>query len=133
LTRPSHLSKPVVKTGGAMPNAAKLAKKQEYFDKLIDLCVNHPKALLVGIDHVASKQMQDIRIALRGRAVVLMGKNTMIRKGLQIGQRKVRYFPATASAIPDQSRRRKMINNVLLLRHSASHIQKLNLLQKNLP
>jgi len=68
-----------------MPSAAKLAKKQEYFEKLIDLCVNSPNALLVGIDHVASKQMQDIRIELRGKAVVLMGKNTMIRKGLQIG------------------------------------------------
>jgi len=68
-----------------MPSAAKLAKKQEYFNKLIDLCVNHPQALLVGIDHVASKQLQDIRIELRGKAVVLMGKNTMIRKGLDIG------------------------------------------------
>jgi len=68
-----------------MPNAAKLAKKQEYFDKLVDLCVNTPKALIVNIDHVASKQMQDIRMDLRGRAVVLMGKNTMIRKALQLG------------------------------------------------
>jgi len=68
-----------------MPSADKLAKKQAYFDKLVDLCVNTPKALIVGIDHVASKQMQDIRMALRGKAVVLMGKNTMIRKALQMG------------------------------------------------
>jgi len=68
-----------------MPNAEKLAKKQEYFDKLVDLCVNTPKALIVNIDHVASKQMQDIRMDLRGRAVVLMGKNTMIRKALALG------------------------------------------------
>jgi len=68
-----------------MPNAEKLAKKQAYFDKLIDLCVNHPNALLVGVDHVASKTMQNIRMEFRGKAVVLMGKNTMIRKGLQIG------------------------------------------------
>ena len=26
-----------------------------------------------GVDHVASKQMQDIRVDLRGRAIVLMG------------------------------------------------------------
>mmetsp|Transcript_18553 Transcript_18553/g.33237 ORF Transcript_18553/g.33237 Transcript_18553/m.33237 type:complete len:324 (+) Transcript_18553:81-1052(+) len=71
-----------------MPNAEKLAKKNAYFEKLINLCVNHPNALLVGIDHVASKQMQDIRIELRGKAVVLMGKNTMIRKALQIGHEK---------------------------------------------
>jgi len=68
-----------------MPNAEKLAKKQEYFDKLVDLCVNTPKALIVGIDHVASKQMQDIRMELRGKAIVLMGKNTMIRKALLQG------------------------------------------------
>jgi len=68
-----------------MPSAEKVAKKQAYFDKLIDLCVNHPNALLVGVDHVASKSMQDIRMELRGKATVLMGKNTMIRKGLQMG------------------------------------------------
>jgi len=71
-----------------MPNAEKLAKKEKYFNKLIDLCVNSPNALLVGVDYVASKQMQDIRIELRGKAQVLMGKNTMIRKGLQIGHEK---------------------------------------------
>jgi len=68
-----------------MPNAEKLAKKQQYFEKLIDLCINSPNALLVNVDYVASKQMQDIRIELRGKAEVLMGKNTMIRKALQIG------------------------------------------------
>jgi len=68
-----------------MPNAEKLAKKQKYFEKLIDLCVNSPNALIVGLDHVASKQMQDIRMELRGKAVVLCGKNTMIRKGLSFG------------------------------------------------
>ena len=47
--------------------------------------MNSPNALLVGVDHVASKQMQDIRIELRGKAVVLMGKNTMIRRALQVG------------------------------------------------
>jgi len=68
-----------------MPSEEKLAKKQAYFTKLVDLCVNHPNALLVGIDHVGSKQMQDIRMELRGKATVLMGKNTMIRKGLLLG------------------------------------------------
>jgi len=68
-----------------MPNKEKLAKKSAYFEKLIDLCVNYPQALIVHVDHVGSKQMQDIRVALRGKAVVLMGKNSMIRKGLEIG------------------------------------------------
>jgi len=68
-----------------MPNAEKLAKKQKYFDKLQDLCVNSIAALIVHVDHVTSKQMQDIRVELRGQATVLMGKNTMIRKALQLG------------------------------------------------
>jgi len=68
-----------------MPNAEKLEKKQKYFNKLVDLCVNTPKALIVNVNNVASKQMQNIRMDLRGRAVVLMGKNTMIRKALQMG------------------------------------------------
>jgi len=69
----------------SMPSAEKLEKKQKYFDKLVDLCVNTEAALLVGVDNVASKQMQDIRIELRGKGVVLMGKNTMIRKALAMG------------------------------------------------
>jgi len=68
-----------------MPTAEKLAKKQVYFDKLVDLCVNCGTALIVAIDHVGSTQMQDIRMQLRGQAVVLMGKNTMIRKALALG------------------------------------------------
>mmetsp|Transcript_93411 Transcript_93411/g.183127 ORF Transcript_93411/g.183127 Transcript_93411/m.183127 type:complete len:322 (+) Transcript_93411:93-1058(+) len=68
-----------------MPNAEKLAKKGKYFEKLIELCTTAPNALIVTVDHVASKQMQDIRMDLRGRAIVVMGKNTMIRKGLEIG------------------------------------------------
>lgn len=71
-----------------MPNAEKLAKKQIYIDKLHDLCVNSVAALIIHTDHVTSKQMQDVRIELRGRAVVLMGKNTLIRKALNLGHEK---------------------------------------------
>jgi len=71
-----------------MPSAQKLAKKQIYFDKLHDLCVNSKAALIVHTDNVSSKQMQDVRLELRGRAVVLMGKNTMIRKALEKGHEK---------------------------------------------
>lgn len=66
-----------------MPNAEKLAKKQVYFDKLIHLLETEPTALLVNVDHVGSKQLQNIRIELRGKATVLMGKNTMIRTALR--------------------------------------------------
>eukprot|EP00929_Paragymnodinium_shiwhaense_P086332 TRINITY_DN4685_c0_g2_i3.p2 TRINITY_DN4685_c0_g2~~TRINITY_DN4685_c0_g2_i3.p2 ORF type:complete len:322 (+),score=113.67 TRINITY_DN4685_c0_g2_i3:87-1052(+) len=68
-----------------MPNAERLAKKNIYIEKLIKLCVETPSALMVCIDYVSSKQMSNIRVELRGKAEVLMGKNTLIRKGLAIG------------------------------------------------
>lgn len=66
-----------------MPNAAKLEKKQKYFDKLINLCETSPSALIVCADNVGSRQLQNIRIALRGDCIVLMGKNTQIRTALR--------------------------------------------------
>jgi len=66
-----------------MPSAEKLAKKQLYFDKLINLIENEPHCLIVAVDHVGSSQLQQVRIALRGSATVLMGKNTMIRTALR--------------------------------------------------
>lgn len=55
-------------------------RKLIYGQKLLELLESHTKVLIVGADFVGSKQIQQIRIALRGKATVLMGKNTMIRK-----------------------------------------------------
>nr|AEF59081.1 60S acidic ribosomal-like protein P0 [Phragmatopoma lapidosa] len=57
--------------------------KSNYFMKIIQLLDEYPKLFIVGADNVGSKQMQQIRIALRGDAVVLMGKNTMMRKAIR--------------------------------------------------
>lgn len=57
--------------------------KSNYFTKLIQLLEDYPKCFIVGADNVGSKQMQQIRISLRGAAVVLMGKNTMMRKAIK--------------------------------------------------
>lgn len=37
----------------------------------------------MGADNVGSKQMQTIRLSMREKAVVLMGKNTMMRKAIR--------------------------------------------------
>jgi len=59
-------------------------KKQEYFARLIKLLDEYPSILVVGADNVGSKHMQQIRRALRAKgAVLLMGKNTMIRKAIR--------------------------------------------------
>jgi large subunit ribosomal protein LP0 len=59
------------------------ARKQQYFGKLIKLLDEYPKMLIVGIDNVGSNQLHKVRQELRGKAVVLMGKNTMIRKAIK--------------------------------------------------
>merc|ERR1712020_612895 len=51
--------------------------------KIVQLFDEYPKCLMVEADNVGSKQMQQIRMSLRGHAVVLMGKNTMMRKALR--------------------------------------------------
>ena len=56
----------------------KTANKAVYFDKLKDLLDEYKSIFLVTVDNVSSQQMHKIRIALRGKAVVLMGKNTMV-------------------------------------------------------
>jgi len=61
----------------------KSAWKANYFTKLTTLLDEYPKCFIVGADNVGSKQMQEIRIALRGQAIVLMGKNTMMRKAIR--------------------------------------------------
>jgi len=56
------------------------ARKDALFAKM-DKYVNEFKSILIcGIDNVGSNQMQKVRIALRGKAVFLNGKNTIIRK-----------------------------------------------------
>uniref|UniRef100_A0AC34G1M2 60S acidic ribosomal protein P0 n=1 Tax=Panagrolaimus sp. ES5 TaxID=591445 RepID=A0AC34G1M2_9BILA len=57
--------------------------KKNYFDRLKTLFDEYPKCLLVGVDNVGSKQMQEIRIAMRGHGEILMGKNTMIRRAIR--------------------------------------------------
>jgi len=58
-------------------------KKQVYFNKLVNLLETHNKVFVVGVDNVGSNHLQKVRQALRGKAVILMGKNTMVRKVLR--------------------------------------------------
>jgi large subunit ribosomal protein LP0 len=59
------------------------AWKGLYFKKLEEYVSEYPKVLVVSVDNVGSKQMQEIRITLRGHGELLMGKNTLIRKCLR--------------------------------------------------
>lgn len=55
-------------------------RKAEYFERMKSLLSEFNKAFIVGVDNVGSKQLQNTRSELRGKAEVLMGKNTMMRK-----------------------------------------------------
>jgi len=58
-------------------------RKEKYVAKLQHLINEYKNVLVVKVDNVGSNQIQKIRGALRGIAVVLMGKNTIIRKVLR--------------------------------------------------
>ncbi|KAM3066027.1 ribosomal protein P0 (A0) (L10E) [Clarireedia jacksonii] len=57
--------------------------KATYFDKLKGLLEEYKSVFIVSVDNVSSQQMHEIRSALRGEAVVLMGKNTMVRRAVK--------------------------------------------------
>ena len=61
-----------------MPLSAE--RKSEYFERMKELMSTFNKCFIVEIDNVGSMQLQSTRIELRGKAEVLMGKNTMMRK-----------------------------------------------------
>jgi large subunit ribosomal protein LP0 len=60
------------------------ATKEAWFDKLTELLEKYPSIFIVNIDNVSSQQMHQIRQSLRGKGVVLMGKNTMARRALRM-------------------------------------------------
>jgi len=51
--------------------------------KFVDLLEEFPRAVLVTVDNIGSHHMQKIRVSLRGRAVLLLGKNTLMRKAIK--------------------------------------------------
>ncbi|KAI9794180.1 MAG: ribosomal protein P0 (A0) (L10E) [Peltula sp. TS41687] len=61
----------------------KSENKAAYFDKLEGLLKEYKSIFIVTVDNVSSQQMHEIRSSLRGEGVVLMGKNTMVRRALK--------------------------------------------------
>ncbi|CAK8568728.1 unnamed protein product [Lathyrus sativus] len=62
----------------------KAEKKQNYDAKLCQLIDDFTQILVVNADNVGSNQLQSIRSGLRGDSVVLMGKNTMMKRSIRI-------------------------------------------------
>ncbi|KAF7101942.1 hypothetical protein CFC21_109528 [Triticum aestivum] len=66
----------------------KAEKKIAYDQKLCQLLEEYTKVLIAVADNVGSKQLQEIRKGLRGDSIVLMGKNTLIRRCIKVHSEK---------------------------------------------
>ncbi|KAL9235358.1 hypothetical protein vseg_010121 [Gypsophila vaccaria] len=67
---------------GGKAGLTKLDKKEIYSNKLRRLLDEYSKVLIVHVDNVGSNQLQKIRTGLRGDSVVLMGKNTLMKRAI---------------------------------------------------
>lgn len=63
---------------------SKAEKKIAYDQKLCQLLDEYTQILVAAADNVGSNQLQNIRRGLRGDSVVLMGKNTMMKRSIRI-------------------------------------------------
>jgi len=65
-----------------LSKAERQKKKFAYMSQFQGYLEEYNKMLIVHADNVASSQMQSIRKALRGKAVINMGKNTLMKRAL---------------------------------------------------
>jgi len=84
-------------SGAGSAGKGKKERKDLFFQKLNKLLDEYTKVFVVGADNVGSNHMQKIRLSLRGKAVLLMGKNTMVRKVLRT---RVAQNPALETLLP---------------------------------
>lgn len=61
----------------------KAEKKVRYDKRVRDLLSEYSQALICTADNVGSKQMQTIRAGLRPDSLVLMGKNTLLKRTIR--------------------------------------------------
>ncbi|XP_020962959.1 60S acidic ribosomal protein P0 [Arachis ipaensis] len=66
------------------PKPTKAEKKVAYDAKLCKLLEEYTQILVVNADNVGSNQLQNIRRGLRGDSIVLMGKNTMMKRSVRM-------------------------------------------------
>jgi len=66
-----------------MSEITKKQKKEIYTKNLVELLKQYNKILLVNIDNVGAFSLQKTRQTLRGKAQLLFGKNTLIRKTIR--------------------------------------------------
>jgi len=80
-----------------MPKGDPRARKDDYFARLTKCFETYSQILVVNADNVGSMQFHQIRISLRGKAVIVMGKNTMMRK---VVNSLMEEYPALEKLLP---------------------------------
>lgn len=71
--------------------------KANYFEKLLEAMRTYSKFLLVSANNVSSRQFADIRRDIRGEALIVMGKNTMMKKCIKMNMSE---FPEYEKVLP---------------------------------
>ncbi|XP_076941520.1 large ribosomal subunit protein uL10-like [Bidens hawaiensis] len=71
-----------------MGKVSKADKKIAYDSKLCQLLDDYTQVLVAAADNVGSNQLQNIRHGLRGDSVILMGKNTMMKRSIRMHSEK---------------------------------------------
>ncbi|PWA74139.1 60S acidic ribosomal protein P0 [Artemisia annua] len=71
-----------------MGKVSKADKKIAYDAKLCQLLDDYTQVLVAAADNVGSNQLQNIRQGLRGDSVILMGKNTMMKRSIRMHSEK---------------------------------------------
>jgi len=77
---PEEQDEELLRKLGLLGKSKKRLRKEAYAEKLRTLLNEYKNILICVVDNVGSNQMQKVRLALRGQAVLLMGKNTVMRK-----------------------------------------------------
>jgi len=72
-------------TSAAEAGIKRQARKEKYVVELLKCLESFKNIVIVNCDNVGSNQMQKVRLALRGKGQLLMGKNTIIRKFVREG------------------------------------------------
>jgi len=79
------------------PKSKRAIRKEGLKAKLDKYLQEYKHVLICTVDNVGSHQMQKVRISLRGKAVLLMGKNTIARKAIREHQEAI---PALEALLP---------------------------------
>ena len=76
---------------------SKSEKKITYDSKLCQLLDECNQILIVAADNVGSTQLQSIHKGVHGDSVVLMGKNTMMKRSIRSKLRTLATMPSSIS------------------------------------